>query len=160
MEKYFALINNNLIEAIIVADDDFIKHIKDKYDIILDVTNNRPHLGDSYYPETKMFISNSNNSPEISVDLSAEHLQKGTESGFEPFNLSKYSVKYENGMVIIGCKHYPAAGFMDALHKVLIEKENTVHCFQTLDDGPAHGKFGITWDDAQKLYDALSKVKI
>lgn len=160
MEKYFALIKNNLVNSVIVATDEFIPLIKHKYEIIVDVTNKtRPNVGDSYYSDIDTFIPNTIGANHINVDLQAEHLKTGTEEGFEPFTLSKYSVKYDNGMVHIGCKSYTPAGLFDALHKVLIEDTQTTHCFTTLEDGPAHGKFGITWDDAQKLYDVLLKVK-
>lgn len=160
MEKYFALINNNLVEHVVVGNDNFIEHVKNQYDTIVDVTDEqRPAQGDSYYPQTKQFISNSKNLNMIDVNL-PDRLKQGTNDGFEPFQLSKYSVSYSNGVVAIGCKQYSAVGLLDALDKVLISDEAVSHCFITGDAGPAHGKFGITWDDAQKLYDALIKVKL
>lgn len=160
MEKYYALIKNNIVESIIVANEDFLPHIQDKYDVILDVTDNRPVVGQSYYPDTSTFIENKSGAVHIDTDLEAEHLKLGTEDGFEPFKLSKYSVKYENGMVHIGCRQYSAPGLLDALHRGLVEKQTgTVSCFVTEDAGPMHGKFGITWNDAQLLYNALIKVR-
>lgn len=160
MEKYFSLIKNGLVVSIIVADDDFIQQIEHDYDFIIDVTDNRPNIGDSYYSDTNIFISNTELAPEIQVDLSADYLQHGTEDGFEPFNLSRYSVKYEDGMVHIGCKKYSGPGLLDALHKVLIENETgTVACFKIDENGPAHGQFDITWEDVQLLYDALIRVR-
>lgn len=160
MQKYLALINNNLVEHVVVGDDNFIEHIKNQYDTIVDVTNRqRPSQGDSYYPQTKQFISNSTNFNIIDVDL-PDRLKQGTNEGFEPFQLSKYSVTYSNRIVTIGCKQYSATALLDALDKVLISDEAVSHCFITGDAGPAHGKFGITWEDAQKLYDALIKVKL
>lgn len=159
MEKYFALIKNNIVESVVVGTDDFISHMDGKYDHIIDVTEgDRPSTGDSYYKDTEEFISNAGHTHHIPVDLEAEHLQKGTEDGFEPFTISKYSVSYKDGFIHIGCKKYSAPGLLDALHKGLVEKQQTVGIF-TSENGPAHGKFGITWDDAQKLYDALIKVK-
>ena len=161
MEKHFALIKNNLVEGVIVANESFLPIIKDKYDLILDVTDiQRPSTGDSYYPVTNTFISNDHEIVDIPADLKADHLQSGTEKGFKPFKISNYSVKYENGMIVIGCKKYSAPGFMDALHKILIEKQHTTSHFTTLEDGYAHGKFKITLEDAKKLYDALKKVKL
>lgn len=161
MDQYFALIKKNIVQHVIVADEFFLHHIEKDYDYIINVTDTlRPQPGDSYYPETKIFVSNTISAPEILTDLTAEHLQSGIESGFEPFNISKYSVKYENGIVTIGCKQYPAAGLRDSLHKLIIHRQQNVACFTILEKGPAHGKFDITWEDAQMLYDALLKVKI
>lgn len=160
MEKYFALINNSLVVSVAVGDDSFLSHIDGKYDLVVDVTNrDRPMPGDSYYSNIDSFISNSIETIHIPVDLSAAHLNSGTEKGFEPFNISKYSVRYDKGTIQIGCKKYSAPGFMDALHKILIEKETTVHCFDT-SKGPTHGKFEVTWDDVKKLYEALKKVRL
>jgi hypothetical protein len=159
MEKYFALIKKHMVESIIVANDAFAKELLSKYDYVVDVTKQRPTVGDSYYPETDSFISNTTDFHHIPVDLEAEHLQKGTEDSFEPFKLSKYSVSYENGVVTIGCKQYSAPGLLDSLHKVLIEDHSTVAYFNTMGPNPGHGKFDITWEDAQALYDALIKVK-
>ena len=161
MEKYFALIKNNLIESVIVASDDFVQTIKGDWDHVVDVTNTvRPSVGDSYYSDTGAFVSNSVDVNHIPADLSAKHLKEGTQEGFEPFQLSKYSVKYEDGMVVIGCKRYSLAGFIDSLHKFVIEKQKTSKHFTTLNGNPCHGKFDITWEDMQKLYDVLIKVKI
>jgi hypothetical protein len=159
MEKHFALIKNGIVEGVILADDIFINNIKEKYDLILDVTNiNRPATGDSYYVKTNTFVSNTEDIVHVPVDMSGKHMQNGTEIGFKPFKISKYSVTWEDGMVVIGCKKYSAPGFFDALHKIFIEKQDTISHFTTI-NGPAHGKFGITWDDVQKLYDVLKKVK-
>lgn len=160
MDKYFALIKSRIVKGIIIADDDFILLIQDDYDLIIDVTNiERPAVGDSYYSETNEFIKNDVSATNIPFDEDAEHLKGGTEDGFEPFNLSKYSVSYSDGIIKIGCKSYSAPGFLDSLHKVLINDHSTTSCF-TIEDGvPSHGKFSITWDDAKLLYDALSKVK-
>lgn len=159
MEKYFALINKGLVESVIVANDDFLDHIKDKHELILDVTyRDRPSVGDSYYKDMDIFVSNRLETHHIPVDLKLKHLNQGTEKGFEPFQISKYTVSYADGMIQIGCKKYSAPGFLDALHRFLIKKEQTVHCF-TVVGKPGHGKFEVTWDDMQKLYDALSKVK-
>lgn len=159
MEKHFALVNKNIVKAVIVADDAFLPSIKSDYDCIIDVTyRGRPSTGDSYYPNVDQFISDAQNTYTIPVDLKAEHLRLGTENGFESFMISKYLVKYEDGMIHIGCKKYSAPGFLDALHHVLVEKQLTISIFTTV-NGPAHGRFGISWEDAQKLYDALIKVK-
>lgn len=159
MEKYFALIKDGLVESVIVANDDFLTHVENKFDLIIDVTNlARPSPGDSYYSDTQTFVPNEHITHSISADMNADHLQQGTEEGFAPFKISKYTVSYDNGFIVIGCKKYSAPGFMDALHRVLIEKEKTVGIFST-SKGPAHGKFGITWGDAQMLYNALVKVK-
>jgi hypothetical protein len=160
MEKHFALIKNNIVEQIIVADVDFINHVKEKYDLVIDVTDSRPAVGDSYYPDTKTFISNNQTLHEIPVDLNAEHLHQGTEDGFEPFEMSKYSVSYKDEIITIGCKQYSALGMLDTLHKLLIEKQHTTTYFTSLEKGPTHGKFDVTWDDAKKLYDLLVKVKL
>lgn len=161
MEKHFALIKNNLVEAVVVGTDTFIQSIKDKYDFIIDVSEGqRPTTGDSYYPDTKIFISNHSVEHQIPVDTSSIHLHNGTESGFKPFETSKYSVSYENGVIKIGCKNYSAIGMLDTLHKLLVEKQQTTTYFTALKEGPTHGKFGITWEDAKKIYEALSKVKL
>ena len=160
MEKHYALIKNSLVEAVIVGTDDFLQHIKDKYDLIVDVSEgSRPATGDSYYHDTNTFVANHLTDHQIPVDLSADHLHTGTESGFKPFQISKYSVSYEDGVIIIGCKKYSAVGMLDTLHKLLIDKQQTTTYFTALKNGPTHGRFGITWDDAQKLYDALRKVR-
>ncbi len=160
MEKHFALIKNNIVEGIIVADAAFIEQITNQYDLIMDVTDGRPHVGDSYYPTTKSFISNDIEVNNIPVDMSATHMQSGTENGFKPLKLSKYIATYKDGMVTIGCKSYSAAGLFDAAHKVLIEKQNVTSHFIVTKDGAAHGKFGITLSDIQKLYDVLKNVKL
>ena len=91
--------------------------------------------------------------------MSAAHLSSGTEEGLTSFNLSKYTVHYAEGKLTIGCKTYPAAGILDTLHKLLVEKQQTTTFFTASPEGPMHGKFGVTWEDAQKLYDALRKVR-
>jgi hypothetical protein len=163
MEKHFALIKNNIVERVIVATDDFIPHLVKKYelDLVIDVTaDDRPIVGDSYYPDTKTFVSNHSTVHEIPADPNALHLCKGTEDGFEPFQISKYSVSYGNGMITIGCKQYSALGMLDTLYKLLVEKRKTTTYFTALENGPTHGKFDVTWDDAKKLYEALKKVKL
>lgn len=155
MEKYFALIKNSIVQSVIVAQDDFIPLIQNDYDYIIEA---RPNIGDSYYSETNEFISNTDNYVEINLDTS-EYPSTGTDEGFEPFNLSKYSVSYADGIVTIGCKEYPIAGLFTALNKLLLEEEHTEDCFTTLDNGFAHGKYGITKEDAQMLYNAISKVR-
>lgn len=156
MEKYFALIKNNLVDKVVVADDAFLKHIAGQYDVIIDVTNlDRPSAGDSYYPDTKEFVSNTETLHELPVDLNQAHLQNGTENEFPPFRISRYDVSYTKGVIMIGCKRYSAPGFMDALHKMLIEGKQTVSIFS----GTSHGKFEITRDDMQTLYDNLSRIK-
>lgn len=152
MEKYFALIKNHLVHSIIVADDDFKKHIEKDYDHVIDVTDmKRPHHGDSYYSKTNTFISNKDDVNDIPSDRETPVLN------FEPFHISKYEVKHENGYIVIGCKKYSAAGFIDALEKIAGEKEDSTSHFSTLYNGPAHGKFGISWDDLQKLYNVIVK---
>lgn len=161
MERYFALIKNKLVEGIIVADNDFLNHIKDKYDYIIDVTvEERPHPGDSYYPETHKFISNTLKLNEIHVNDMGEHLTNGTEEEIEPFKISKHLVSYKDGIITIDCKQYPALGFLDSLHKVLVEKHNTTTIFTTSKSGPSHGKHGITWEDAELLYEKLKGLKV
>lgn len=156
---FYALIKNNLVQSIIVADDTFIQSLTD-YDHIIDVTDNRPCVGDSYYPETGVFTSNTETSIILPVE-NIEHLT-GTEEEIVPFRLSKYSVSYDSTtkMVKIGCKNYDLLMLKDALYKGLIENQQHPHCFTSLENGPMHGKFGITWEDAQLLYDKLMKVRI
>lgn len=161
MEKYLALIKNKLVISVIVANEEFINVIKSKYDYIIDVTNQkRPEIGDSYYPSTGEFISNNLAVNDIPLDGIEEHLTAGTEEGFEPFKLSKYMVSYSDGIITVGCKQYPALGFLDSLHKVLVEKQHTTTIFTSADEGPSHGKYDITWEDARILHEALKKVKL
>lgn len=159
MDRYYACIKNNTVSTVIVAKSSFIDGVRHEYDIIIDVTDiSRPAVGDSFYPDTNIFVSNNDSLINIPLD---SIISTGTEIGFEPFNISKYSVKYADGLVIIGCKKYPAKGLLAALHKYLIEdREGSVSCFTESEEGPAHGKFGITWEDAQMLYDALIKVQL
>lgn len=160
MEKHFALVKNGIVEKVIVADDNFITSIAAEYDMVIDVSEgNRPSTGDSYYSDTKTFVANHLVEHQVPVDMSASHLHNGTESGFEPFQISKYLVSYEDGTITIGCKKYSAPGILDTLHKLLIEKQQTTTYFTSLKHGPTHGKFDITWEDAQKIYEALRKVK-
>lgn len=152
MEQYFALIKKDIVEHVIVAGDDFLKHIEKDYDKIVDVSNmTRPQPGDSYYPNTNSFIPNHTDVTDIVADEPAPVLS------FEPFSLSKYSVRHENGYVIIGCKHYSAAGFIKEVRKIAEKTSDTTSTFIAREDGPAHGKFGITWDDVQKLYEIIIK---
>lgn len=150
--KYFALINNNLVNKVIVADDSFIEEVISQWDIVLDVTDRRPNPGDSYYPDTDEFISNNTDVHYISSDVQI--------GDFEPFTLSKYSVSKEDDMIKIGCKLYSASGIYDVLHALLIEKVTTTELFTSEETGPTHGKFGITWEDAQTLYDVLCGAKL
>lgn len=160
MEKYFALVKHNVVQTVIVANDDFLHHVASQYDHIVDVTNmSRPAVDDSYCPDTNTFMSGSAEVHELPVDLNADHVKQGTEVGFESFRLSKYMVSYEDGMVKIGCKKYSLPGFKDALHKVMVNKQAHTSCFTTATGKPSHGKFNISWEDAQKLYDVLMKVK-
>jgi hypothetical protein len=159
MEKHFALIKNNLVEAVIIATDDFVNQLGG-YDLIVNVTDIiRPTAGDSYYSDTKTFVSNNIAVHQIPVDINAAHLHNGSQDGFEPFQISKYSVSYKDGMITIGCKQYSAIGMLDTLHRLLVNKQQTTTYFTALKHGPTHGKFDVTWEDAQKLYDALKKVK-
>ncbi len=160
MEKYFALIKNSLVESVVVATDSFLDHIEGRYDFVIDVTNSkRPTVGDSYYEDLNLFVSNTDEIHNIMTNPNQRHLKCGTENGFEPFKISKYTVKYENGMIVIGCKAYSAPGFLDALHRVLVEKEKTTSHFTTVNGNPCHGRFDITWEDAHKLHEALKKVR-
>lgn len=159
MEKYFAILKNNIVESVILAGDDFMDtHIKSEY---VDVTDRqRPSPGDSYSPELDKFISNDLKFIEFDTDPDQEHLQSGTDDSFPPMQLSKYSTSYADGVVTIGCKKLSAISLLDALHKILVDKEQNVGDFEASPEGPGHGKFGISWDDAKKLYDALSKVRL
>lgn len=162
MDKHFALIKNGIVESVVVATDDSIQHLMTalSLDLIVEVGDNRPSAGDSYYSDTKTFVANHIAVHHIPADFSAEHLHQGTEDGFAPFQISKYSVSYKDGMITIGCKQYSAVGMLDTLHKLLVEKQKTTTYFTALEEGPTHGKFGVTWDDARKLHEALKKVKL
>lgn len=151
-----------MVEAIVVADKEFLEHISDKYDEVLNLTDvKHPTTGDSYYSETKMFVSNTiTGHHDIKYDLNAPHLRGGKNETFEQFKISKYTVKHENRTVYIGCKSYPAAGLMDTLHKLLIEKYKVTTYFLATKDGPSHGKFGVSWEDAEKIYKALKGIKL
>jgi hypothetical protein len=147
MEKYFALIKNNIVHSIIIADEKFIQLIQKEHDDIIEVTDiNRPHPGDSYYSKTNTFVANHTEMIDIPSSEPEPTLT------FSPFQLSKYTVSHDNGYIVIGCKKYSAAGFIEALKKIAEQKEDTVTHFSTLYNGPAHGKFGITWGDVRKLY--------
>lgn len=160
MSKYFALIKNRLVQGIIVADDVFRDTIKNDYDVILDVTNvARPAVGDSYYPATEEFVSNLATEVNIPVDHSLDYLNEGTADGFETFATSKYTVQYQDGFITIGCKKYSAPGVLVALHEFLNEDPEVSGCFTIESGNPAHGKYEITWEDAQMIYDALKKVR-
>jgi hypothetical protein len=161
MIRYLAVIDKGIVENIVIADEAFKLVLQDEFDSVVDVTDMdpKPSPGDSYYPETGAFVPNTIVFNDLSADLDALHMQQGTDDGFEPFAISKYSVSYADGIVTIGCKQYPAPGLLDVLHKFLVEREANVQIFTSDDTGPAHGKYGITWDDAQMLYDALIKVK-
>ena len=161
MEKHFALIKNGIVESVTVATNEFAVSVSSKYDFVIDVSEGqRPTVGDSYYPDTKTFVSNHHTVHHIPFDPNAEHLHQGTEDGFAPFEMSKYSVSYKDGMVTIGCKQYSAVGMLDTLHKLLVEKQHTTTLFTSLEKGPTHGKFDVTWDDAKKLHEALKKVRL
>lgn len=162
MKEYFALIKDGLVDNVIVADENFLPTINDLYDTIINVTERtRPQIGDSYYSDTDNFISNIVSNVILTVeDPDAPYLHEGTEDGFEPFQLSRYTVTYEDGEVYIGCKSYSAIGLLDVLYKGLIEDQETIGVFTTADGNPAHGKFAITWEDAQMLYDKLKTVKL
>jgi len=158
MKKY-ALIKNYLVESVIISDSDFIKNLSG-YNSIIDVSGLSVSTGDSYYPDTETFISNTSQLHDIPVDKSAPHLNLGTEAGFQDFNISKYTVKYKDGNITIGCKTYPAIGILDTLHKMLVQKQKTTTIFSCVSGNPSHGKFDITWEDAQAIYDALIRVKL
>ena len=51
----YALIKNNKVENVIIADEDFIKHLDAKYDYIESVDNIRVGPGCSYDPVKKVF---------------------------------------------------------------------------------------------------------
>lgn len=158
---YYALIRLGLVTQIIVADEEFLSHIENKYDYVVDVTNReRPEAGDSYYPDVDKFISNNTDEIDLSIEDKADYLTQGYLDSIEPFALSKYSVSYSKGEVTIGCKKYSVSGLICALHRVLVKREQTVEVFTVGNKGPAHGKFGITWDDAQLLYDTLIQLRI
>lgn len=163
MEKYYALINNNLVEAIAVGDENFYSIAQNQYNLVVDVTDleTRPASGDSYYPDTNTFVPNNTNIVFVN-DNTDHHIDIDLSGGLEPFKLSQYTVSYEEeeDMIVIGCKKYSAPGFIDALNKIMAENEHTFDCFTSLDEGPVHGKFGITWDDAQLLYDKLIRDRL
>lgn len=161
MEKYYALINNKLVSSIIIATDDFINNIQNQYDAVVDVTNReRPSIGDSYYLDTDIFVPNNLSFIQFPVDLEQEHLNTGTEDGFAPMQLSGHDVSYSDGVVTMGCKELDAATLLDALHKLLIEERQVVNGFTASEAGPGFGKFNITWEEAQTLYDALKLVRL
>lgn len=152
MSKYFALIKNAIVEHVIVADDDFLVHVEKDYDEIIDVTNiQRPQPGDSYYPKTNNFVANHIDVNDIDADQPAPVLN------FEPFQISKYQVKHEDGYIVIGCKRYSAAGFIKEVTKIAERTADETSTFVARKDGPAHGKFGVTWADVQKIYEIVIK---
>lgn len=154
---YYALIKKNIVDSVIIADDYFIDNIKNQYDYIIKVEeNDRPSPGDSFYPETQVFISNNNAVHHLDSDLKSE----GVEKTFEPVKLSKYTMTHENGMVRIGCKLYSPKGLLEAADKVLNKDESHTFCFTTNDAGPSHGKFQITWDDTRLIYATLKRLKL
>lgn len=152
MEKYFALIKKDIVEHVIVASDDFLKHVEKEYDKVVDVTNIvRPQPGDSYYPNTDSFVPNHVDVTDIAADDPAPVLN------FEPFSISKYKVSHEDGYIIIGCKRYSAAGFIKEVRKIAEKTSDTTSTFVARSEGPAHGKFGVTWEDVQKIYEIVIK---
>jgi hypothetical protein len=154
--RYFAIVKNNIVESVIVSEEAL--HIEGA-ELIEVSEDKRPGPGDSYYAESNTFVANDTTLNLIEA-TPPEHLLTGTDEGFPPFRISKYEVSYESGIVTIGCKKYSARGLLDALHKVLDKDHTVTSHFEVRDEGPAHGKFGITWDDAEQLYAALKKVKL
>jgi hypothetical protein len=159
MERHFALVKNFLVEAIVVGDDAFVDHIKDQYQYVVEVFDDRPSPGHSYYPDTNQFVDNSIEALVIAPDPDILSLYNGTNDGFETWSMSKYSCSYADGVVTIGCKKYSAQGLLVVLHNLLVERSKTTSHFTSYDSGPSHGKFGVTWEDATTLYNLLKEVK-
>lgn len=154
---YYALIKNQLVETVVVADESFVDHIKDKYDFVVEVDeNNRPSPGDSYYPEMKNFVSNKDTVHHIHSEIKTD----GTEETFLPVKLSKYIMTHENEMIRIGCKLYSPKGLFEAADQALHQDESHPFCFTTNDIGPSHGKFQITWEDTKLIYETLKRLKL
>lgn len=162
MSKYYALINNSLVVDVIVAEDDtFLSNINNLYDTIVDVTDRtRPSTGDSYNSGSDSFVSNAVTYIDAVIDTSQDFLHQGTEDGFDSLLLSKYTVSCADGEVTMDCKRLDALVLLDALHKFLVDDADVVGDFTSTEEGPGYGKFIITWDDAQLLYNALIKVRL
>lgn len=160
-ELYLALVRNNMVRTIAVGDAEFVAYAESRYDYVIDVTNHtpRPVQGDSYYPETGQFISNTQTETPLTCAELDPAIPEGTAESFAPFPLSQYSVSFADHVVTVGCRRYGAKGLLQALYEVLVENETTVEAFHTMSTGPAHGKYGITWDDATLLYNALTSLQ-
>lgn len=156
----YALVRLGLVTQVIVADEEFLPTIQNKYDYIVDVTGrDQPSAGDSYYSDTDEFINNADILSVLEANMEADYMKQGSADSIEPFRISRYSVSYAEALVTIGCKKYSAPGLLEALHRVLVDREKTVAVFTAQGAGPTHGKFGITWEDAQLLYDKLVQLK-
>lgn len=155
-KMYYALIKNKLVETVIVADESFVNHIKDKYDYVVEVSEPRPSTGDSYYPETQNFVSNHDTVHYIHSNIKSG----GTEETFKPVKLSNYVMSHEGGMIKIGCKLYSPQGLFEAVDKLLHQDESHPFCFTTNDIGPSHGKFQVTWEDTKLVYETLKRLKL
>lgn len=161
MEKYYALIKKNIVKHIIVADESFLPHIENDYDYIIDVTNiKRPAVDDSYVPASNSFLSNHRGLIPLPFNTDDSHLNQGTEEGFEDFSIKQYTIKYQDGFVMFGCKKFPAKGLLDVLHKLIIHKHDEAACFTAEESGPTDGKFSITWEEAHQIYNKLKRVKL
>lgn len=158
---YLALVRYGMVRTIAVGDADFMTYASTLYDEVIDVTDvsPRPVQGDSYYAETGQFVCNhTTDVPLADVELDAA-IPEGPASGFDSFQMSNYSVTFQPGTVTIGCMRFGARGLLQSLYEVLVEHETTVAQFHTMDAGPAHGRYGITWVDAEALYAALTSLR-
>lgn len=156
---YYALVRYDMVRTVAVGDADFATYAATKYDYVIDVTDMdpRPVQGDSYYGGK--FVSNTET--ELSLDdLELDPaIPEGLAVTFAPFQLSKYAVSFADGVVTIGCKHYGAKGLLQVLYALLVESAPVIDSFHVMDTGPAHGRYGITWDDANLLYTALTSLQ-
>lgn len=161
----YALVKNNLVSSVIVADESFVASLQNQHDHIVDVSHGeRPSVGDSYYKEHSCFIPNHLETILIPVDKTEPHLYAGKREPFAPYSMSnksgKHDVRLDGDYIQIGCKKYNALGILDALHKMIRENKARHHCMVRKEHGVMHGKFCIDWKDAKTLYKRLKRVRL
>lgn len=154
----WALIKNNTVHSVIVADADFVKLIKHEHDHIVEVPDGA-HIGSTY--ENGTFYP----PPDEVVDLHHDELDStanGEAEGFESFNLpdAKFPVRYSNGFIRIGCIKYKAKWLRLALTKVCKHGHDTFAMGSAVGSHLFHNRHHISRKDGELLLAKLEGLKL
>jgi len=139
MNKILVLIKDNKVVNKVVGDSDYIELIKDDYDLVLEVSEEKlVNPGDIYDSKTETFIN-----PIAKIE--PDYTIKDSISFILPTNLGNFEVNIKDSIASAGCAQYKTLLLRDSLRKILDS---------TLISGP----FSIT--EANLEFGGIGSVKV